>query len=1283
MQAVQGRMSAVCRAEGGSARRACRALLARAVRAYAVALGLLLSLVPLAHAPAMAADESGFETVRFRQYGVNRGLSQASVRAITQDREGFIWLGTQEGLNRFDGYEFREFLRRPGEPGSLPDNHIMALAPGPGDAVWVGTQNGGLALFDPYSNRAQVWASGSVEAGELAADPVRALLAHRWGGLWVASGEGHLQYLAEPSEPMQSIAPPEGGFGQIFALREAGDGAVLIAAERGVFRIESVGDQAQRLVGGWTGPVRDVAENFDGSIWVASDGDGLWQIRPGEPARRVLGVEQGLPDNNLRALQTDRSGRVWIGSRSGLSRWQLDARRLQVWRGETLGETDALSSNRIESLFEDRDGLLWIGTWLNGVNLHDPGSEAFVTARPVSGNPRSLPAWAVIDVLEHSDNEVWLSLTELNQVLRLDLRRGVVGSLNLPDPASSGPAPQVRALARTRDGHTWLALGRAGLARWRPGAAVEVLRPGGPMDVPDGVVYEIESADNGDLWVGTAGVGLSRLCSGCSRFEHWLEIEGDERSLPGKDVIAIRATEDGSVWVGTRHHGAARLLPDRSGFERYPADSAAAQGLGHPFVTAIFEDAGGELWIGTQGAGLHRVTRDDQGRAVGFERFDRVRGLPAEAIGAIRQDVQGYLWLSTTAGLTRLDPRDGRILNFGEGEGALPSGYFIGSAAQLEDGRMLFGGPRGLSIFDPRDVQPAPAPVGLAISALRELGGAQDSRADLSSIGRWIRDPAAGDQLLLEPGIDDFSLELTALTYAAPEQLQFEYRLEPFEPWRATDARRRFVSYNNLPPGSYLFLARARRPHGEAGGLLSLRVQVPEVDAPWERVAMLAVPASVLLGALLLAVAVQRQREQRMASRRMEESEARLKLALWGTGDEMWDYDLRSNALHRENPLLHVRSSSDELVEDAQVLTRFLHPDDAAHFRAVLAGVIRGDNDVLDVTARVERVGGGYVWLRSRGRVAERDASGRALRITGTTSDISELKESAAALEEANRELESRVEERTAALSGANRDLAGALAELRRAQSQLVEQEKMAALGGLVAGVAHEINTPIGIGVTAASHLEAATRDFIRRFREGQLTRSELQGFLDVAGESADLILRNLERADRLIRSFKQVAVDQGSEDRRQIDLGQYIDEILVAWQPRLRKSSHQVICDIPAGLQIETLPGAIYQVISNLVQNALTHAFAGRDGGGTIRISARAEGERVRLEFSDDGVGMDEAVRQRVFEPFFTTRRGSGGSGLGLHIVYNLVTQALGGSIECKAKPGAGVSFVIELPIV
>ena len=279
-----------------------------------------------------------------------------------------------------------------------------------------------------------------------------------------------------------------------------------------------------------------------------------------------------------------------------------------------------------------------------------------------------------------------------------------------------------------------------------------------------------------------------------------------------------------------------------------------------------------------------------------------------------------------------------------------------------------------------------------------------------------------------------------------------------------------------------------------------------------------------------------------------------------------------------------------------------------------------------------------------------------------------------------NEELESRVEQRTRDLQMANIELRGALERLRQAQRQLLETEKLASLGSLVAGVAHEINTPVGVGVTAASHLQEEARRLARSVAEGRLTRSELERFVRACSEGAELILRNLQRADRLVRSFKQVAVDQASEERRRVDLGQCLAETLTTLGPVLRRSGHRVELQCAPGLALETAPGALAQIVTNLVMNSLQHGF--REGqSGTARIDAALVAGEVRLDYRDDGTGMDEAVRQRVFEPFFTTRRGQGGSGLGLPIVYNLVTQVLKGRIECSSGPGAGVHFVLVWP--
>lgn len=259
-------------------------------------------------------------------------------------------------------------------------------------------------------------------------------------------------------------------------------------------------------------------------------------------------------------------------------------------------------------------------------------------------------------------------------------------------------------------------------------------------------------------------------------------------------------------------------------------------------------------------------------------------------------------------------------------------------------------------------------------------------------------------------------------------------------------------------------------------------------------------------------------------------------------------------------------------------------------------------------------------------------------------------------------------------------ELQGRIEELRRTQAELIENEKMASLGRLVAGVAHEINTPLGIGVTAASHLNEIFAEIDRI--QGDTARPELRKELASGRRCVELVLSNLTKAAQLVKTFKQVAVDQSNEVKRRIALRPYLDDVLASLHPRIKPTPHGVEVDCAEDIEFDTLPGALYQIVSNIVLNALLHAFD-NDRAGLIRIGVGMSGNVLEMTLSDDGKGMPEEVRRRVFEPFFTTRRGSGGTGLGLHLVYNLVTQLLGGSIACASSPGRGTQFTIRLPPV
>lgn len=412
------------------------------------------------------------------------------------------------------------------------------------------------------------------------------------------------------------------------------------------------------------------------------------------------------------------------------------------------------------------------------------------------------------------------------------------------------------------------------------------------------------------------------------------------------------------------------------------------------------------------------------------------------------------------------------------------------------------------------------------------------------------------------------------------------------------------------------------------------------------------------------------------------DKERRLHAALWGSGAELWELDISTQRISRENRLNGLKINDAPTEIDIGEYLPYVHVDDRAIVGSAVRRMVSGETGTFSMAYRSESRDGDWVWLLSRGQAVESDANGRAKRFVGTTQDISELKRTEDALRKMTEDLEARVERRTAALSRANDSLQSSLTRIQDMQKQLVESEKMASLGQLVAGVAHEINTPIGVAVTAASFLREEARKLQRVHADKTMTASMLEQFESQIIQGSEMILANLERGIQIVRSFKQVAVDTASEAAREIDLAEYFDEILLALHPRLRKTAHKVSVQVPEPIRINTFPVAIYQIVTNLVINSIIHGFESVENGH-ITITARIDGADVEIDYRDDGCGMSDDVRERVFQPFFTTKRGQGGSGLGMHIVFNLVTQLLQGVIRCESTVGAGTRFLIRFPRV
>lgn len=289
-------------------------------------------------------------------------------------------------------------------------------------------------------------------------------------------------------------------------------------------------------------------------------------------------------------------------------------------------------------------------------------------------------------------------------------------------------------------------------------------------------------------------------------------------------------------------------------------------------------------------------------------------------------------------------------------------------------------------------------------------------------------------------------------------------------------------------------------------------------------------------------------------------------------------------------------------------------------------------------------------------------------------------------LTKANSQLEQRVEERTKDLTEANVLLKKALEQRNEVQVQLVEMENMAALGTMMSSLTHEINTPIGVAITAVSHLRAIQETTFDLFKEGKLKRSQLQGFYEESEESAEIIERNLVRSTQLIKTFKQLSVDQHSQDARSLNVCDYLDEILLSLKPRLKLTNHKFCLDVPSNLEVISNPGAISQLIINLIMNSAQHGFDdGTDGRilfKTTLLTEIADQPMLKIVYKDNGRGMSEHTIENLYKPFFTSARHTGGSGLGMHICYSIVVKVLGGHIDCRSKLGKGVEFTITFPV-
>ena len=791
-------------------------------------------------------------TLRFEQLGVEHGLAQESVLAIAQDTQGFIWLGTQAGLTRFDGYRTVTYRSALSDPHSLADNWVRVLHVDPEGRMWVGT-DGGLDLYDPATRRFTHFAPREPGQRGNGNRHVRAIVDDGVGGLWLASADG-LHHFNPATERFTSWHhdPADAGSladDQVNALARDGAGRLWVGTATGLdmlapgaahfrhYTLEAGGD-------GRFNAVLALQVDHAQTLWIGTMG-GLeqWRLQGVEPQRRRLGAREGVnPGVVVTTLYQDVEHQVWAGTQAdGLLRWLPAQNRMTQYRHQS-GDSHSVADNQISALFRDRVGTFWVGTWNDGASRVDVGSGGFARIVRQADQPNSIADNKVRAIASDGGARLWLG-----SGAGLNLYDPVSGESRVwrhdpRDPGSLGD-DQVSALLREKNGDLWIG-GRAGVDHLD--AATGKIRSFSFMrgDAASDTVRNLYADRDGVLWVASRG-GLHRLDPRTGAVRTYRHDPADATSLADNVVRPILEDRAGRLWVGT--FNGLDLLDRKSGrfrhFRRDPADPAS---LSHDEVHCLFEDARGAIWIGTA-AGLNRMEVAADG-TIGWRRYLRKDGIADDAISAILPDNAGNLWLSTNSGLSRLNIETGLVRNYSGVDGTIEGAYFDGSALRGPDGTLYFGGFNGITAFAPAEVRensvaPAVVITDFQIFNKSVLAG-QGGHAGV--LATAIEHTGA---LTLRETDSVFSLEFAALHYAAPQRNRFAYQLQGFdEDWVVTDASKRFATYTNLDAGSYTFRVKAANKDGiwnDSAATLEITILPPWWKTWWLRTAM----ALLLLGA--------------------------------------------------------------------------------------------------------------------------------------------------------------------------------------------------------------------------------------------------------------------------------------------------------------------------------------------------------------------------------------------------------------------------------------------------
>lgn len=802
----------------------------------------------------------------FRQYTTNRGLSQSHVGSIIMDKKGFMWFGTDDGLNRFDGYTFRHYKHDREDSASIDDSYINDILEDRSGRLWIATSSG-LNLFNPASDRFTRYSAG------LEGRAVNKLFQDQAGHIWLGTDSGLLLFDPKKKRQYELIAFNHEGKPykkplSISAIAEDGEGNLWVGTQEGLYRynyrtkqyrVYLKGDDERSLHSSW---IKALFVDANHDLWVGTRGGGVSRLRPGSSDFKTF-LNNPLDDksishNDILSITQNRDGKIWIGTENG---------GISICNGATgtfervlhiEGDFTSLSDNSVYCIYRDRIDNLWVGTFSGGVNFLSRYRTKFTTYRKTSSFDGGLSNNLVLSICGDRDpDKIWIG-TDGGGLNLFDrkTRQFKVYRHNPKDPNSLSN-DYVISITNIADNVLGIAYHMGGFDFFNT-VTNQIQHhlpvPGDPNSLITSDINDIFQDRDGGIWLGTWKGGLDYFDPATGKFTHYQYDPSNVHSISNDIVNKVFQDKDGRIWAGT--FGGLNLLDPKSGrFTRYLAKTGT-NGLSSNKIQTIHQSRDGKLWIGTLGGGLNYF---DPVKA-SFTAYTEKQGLASNVIYGIMEDEQGHLWLSTNNGVSNFNPKTNVFKNYSISDGLQGNEFKSNSFYKAADGQMFFGGTRGFSMFDPGkltfNTHVAPVYITNFLLFNKPAGVGKDSVLTSS--------PSEVEDIYLTYKQSVFSFEFSALNYTMPERNQYAYKLVGFDDDWTFSGTGRKATYTNLDPGDYTFVVRAANNDGvwnNEGTRVRVHVQAAFWQTYWFKILLATLVAGAVFAAYLLRMRIIKRQE--------------------------------------------------------------------------------------------------------------------------------------------------------------------------------------------------------------------------------------------------------------------------------------------------------------------------------------------------------------------------------------------------------------------------------------